>query len=229
MKRLLFTFFTLSFFANIVYAQQEDFSSWYNLSVNGELFKKLDFSIEPELRIFENSSQLESWQMQLNLSTKVKKWLDVGLAYRYQVEYDDPRKNERIHRIAGFSKFGYKTGKLRWSYRAQIQSEQANINSSEDGYVKHIEHRHKIGVKYRNKKWFCEPSVGIEYFFCLAPSKDKNRWKNRLFVTIEKDISKRISGTISYKRQEEFNVANPDITNIIQVGIEYKPKWLKIK
>ncbi len=229
MNKLCFAFILVSIISTSAFAQQEDFNTWYNVSLKGNLYKKIDFSIEPQIRLFENSRQLSSWQTEINLSTGFRKWLDLGGAYRYQVEYDNPLLNERVHRWAFYSKFSFNTNKLKWAYRAQIQSEQVNINSSPDGDINYVEHRHKFAVKYKNKKWFIEPSVGIEYYISITPEKDKGEWKNRYYISLNKSISKRISATIAYKRQEEFNRANPDITNIIYFGFEYEPKFLRIR
>ncbi len=215
--------------STIAIAQQEDFNTWYNVSFKGNLYKKVDFSIEPQIRLFDNSRQLSSWQTELNISAPISKWLDVGGAYRYQVEYDDPRMNERVHRLALYTKFGFKINRLRWSYRSQIQKEQANIHSSPDGHIQYWEHRHKISLKYKNKKWFVEPSMGIEYFFCLAPAEDVGEYKNRYFISLEKKVSKRVNASLSFKRQDEFNVAKPDKVNILYFNIEWEPKLLKFR
>ncbi|TLX76918.1 DUF2490 domain-containing protein [Labilibacter sediminis] len=229
MRKLFLAIPLILFSLQTLLAQQEDFHTWYNLTVNGNIFKKVDFSIEPEIRLFENSSQLRSWQSELNISVPIVKKIDIGGIYRYQVEYDNPEKNKRVHRWALYTKIKYKSGKLRWNYRAQIQNEQANYRTSKNGSIHHIGHRHKLSLKYKNKKWFVYPSFGFEYYFSLSPAVDDGEWKNRFFISMEKEINKRLSGKLSYKYQNEFNIANPDVINIFYMGIEYSPKFLKIR
>jgi hypothetical protein len=210
-------------------AQQEDLNTWYGVKVKGDLYKKLDFSVEPQVRFFENAGRLSSWQTEFDISAEVFKWWEVGSAYRYQVEYTNPEKNEREHRWAAYTKLSFETGALEWNYRAQFQSERVNIYSSPDGHVRNIEHRHKWYFKVKKKKWPVEPSAGIEYFFTIAPAIDKGEWKHRFYVSLEREISKRWSVNLSYKQQEEFNRAQPDRVYIFSFGLEYEPKWLKIR
>lgn len=153
----------------------------------------------------------------------------MGSAYRYQVDYSNPEKNERVHRWAVYTKLGFKTGAFKWRYRAQLQNERVNIHSSPDGHVRYMEHRHKWYLNVKKKKWPVEPSAGIEYFFSIAPFKDRGEWKSRFFVSIEKELSKRWSATLSYKQQEEFNRAQPDRVHIFSLGLDFDPKWLNFR
>ena len=208
-------------------SQQQDLHAWYNVTVAGELSKKVGFSIEPELRLFENLSRIRSWQTELNMYYQLAKKVDVGGIYRYQVEYDNPSHNKRIHRWALYTKFGYKTGHFRWRYRAMIQSEYRNILTSDDGMVNDLGHRHKLSVKYTRKKLFIQPSLGVEYYFVLGPATDKGEWKRRFFISCEHKISKRISTKIAYKHQSEYQVKTPETIHIMVMSLEYKPKFLK--
>lgn len=210
-------------------AQYEDFETWYNLTIKGEINKKWSYNLEPELRFFENASQLSNWQTEFSLSYDLPKKFDVGGIYRYAVNYEKPNYNRRIHRFAVFLKYQLKTGYFRWRYRGQLQNEWVNYNTSADGQINYMGHRHKFAIKYNDKDWPFEPSMGIEYYFSLMPAKDVGEWKQRYYITVEKKINKRTSAKLSYRRQNEFNVAKPDLVNILFVGIEYKPKFLKHK
>lgn len=229
MRRFLFSLCICFCFTVLIKAQQEDLNTRYALKIEGDLYKKLDFSIEPELRFFENAGRLNSWQTEFDISTEILKWWEIGSAYRYQVDYSNPEKNERIHRWAVYTKLGFKTGAFRWSYRVQFQNERVNVHSSPDGHLRYMEHRHKWYFKIKKKDWPVEPSAGIEYFFSITPFKDRGEWKNRFFVSVEKDLSKRWSATLSYKQQEEFNRAQPDRVYIFYFGLGYEPKWLKFR
>lgn len=210
-------------------AQNEDFVTWWNFTLKGEITKKLNYSIEPELRLFENSSELSSWQTEFNIGYEVIKNLDIGGIYRYTVDFEKPNYNRRIDRFSLYLKYQVKTGDLKWQYRGIWQNDFVNFYTSSDGMVNHMGHRHKVAVKYQDKDWPFDPSVGVEYYFSNRPYKDYGEWKQRWFITIEREISKRLSVKLSYKRQNEFNVNNPDLTNILLVGLEYEPKFLKRK
>lgn len=212
-----------------VKAQTEDLESWWNFTLKGRFNKKLNYTIEPELRLYDNSSRIRNWQTEGSLGYEVIKNIEVGGLYRYEVNYLKQEYNRRIHRASAFIKYKHETGRIEWSYRGIWQNEFVNIVSSDDGHINHMGHRHKLSVVYDYKKWPVKPSLGVEYYFPIAPDQEVGEWKKRWFMSLEKDISKRWSTKFSYRRQLEYNVANPFSRNIITVGLEYQPKFLKGK
>ncbi len=220
MKKLII--YTLLFVALPLMAQNEDFETWTNFSLSGELFKDIDFSVEPELRFFDNASRLSCWQSDFSLSKALSKRLDVGLFYRYRVNYEVENYNQRMHRLGAFLKLNYKTGKFIWSYKAQLQRQHTNWKTSEDGAIAEMAHRHKLMVKYKRKKNFVNPSVGVEYNFALSPAEEVGTWKRRLYFSIDKQLTKKVSIDLSYRRQEEYGVAEPETLNILFIGMGYE-------
>ncbi|MCU4166249.1 DUF2490 domain-containing protein [Carboxylicivirga caseinilyticus] len=229
MKQRFYIIVLLLLSVKTIDAQVEDFVTWWNFTVKGEISKKLNYSFEPELRFFENSSQLSSWQSEFSLDYEVIKNLNIGGLYRYTVDYRTPDFNRRRNRFSLFFKYEVKTGHFRWQYRGIWQNDFTNVNTSVDGKTDFMAHRHKFAVKFKDKDWPVDPSFGVEYISALAPSKDLGEWKRRWFINVEREINKRLSAKISYKRQNEFEVSNPDLTNILLVGLEYEPKFLKRK
>lgn len=209
-----------------VSAQQNDFHSWYNFTLGGKISKKLEFTLEPELRLYNNSRQVRNWQTEGSIEYDWTKLLNVGGVYRYQVEYDNANYNERIHRFAIFVKLNHKLNKLRFRYRGMLQNEHYNWMTSSDGKINYMGHRHKVSVKYSKKKLLIKPSVGVEVYLPIQPAIDRGEWKMRYFVTCEHNVSKEVGLKVSYKQQHEYNVSNPDIINILMFGLEFKPKFI---
>ncbi len=229
MTRVVRIIVLIFLFAQTANAQYEDFETWINFTLKGELSKKVSYTIEPEIRLFENASQLSTWQTEFNLGYEALKRLDIGGIYRFAVNFEKPNYNRRIHRFAAYLKYEVKTNRLRWRYRAQLQNEYVNWNSSEKGTINYLGHRHKLSVKYQKKKWKVNPSAGIEYYFSISPYEERGDWKYRYYFTLEGELNKRLNAKLSYKRQDEFDVIKPDLVNILFVGFEYKPKFLKMR
>ncbi|WP_430816471.1 DUF2490 domain-containing protein [Carboxylicivirga sp. RSCT41] len=226
MKYVLIVIFVLSG-SSLLFAQQQDMLTWYGFKVEGGLNKKLGYSIEPELRLFENTSRVHSWLTEVSLYYELHKRIEAGGLYRYQVEYDKPDYNERIHRVAAYLNFNYKIKRFRWRYRAMLQNEYRNVLTSNDGLNNHMGHRHKLSLKYYRKKWKLRPSAGMEYYFSVRPATHSGRWKSRYFAGLDYRMSKELSFGVTYKLQDEFNVREPDQYHIFQLGVEYKPGFLK--
>ncbi|MBK3519436.1 DUF2490 domain-containing protein [Carboxylicivirga sp. N1Y132] len=208
-------------------AQQQDMHTWYGFKMEGELNKKMGFSFEPELRLYENASQVHSWLTEFSMFYELHKRLAIGGLYRYQVEYDKFDYNERIHRTAIYLNFNYKIQRWRWRYRAMLQNENRNFLTSADGLNNYLGHRHKLSLKYYRKKWKFRPSIGMEYYFPVRPTTHTGRWKRRYIAAVDYRWSKELNVGLSYKMQDEFNVREPEQFHIFQLGLEFKPKFLK--
>jgi len=226
MKNVLIFIFALTT-SCVLYAQQQDMHTWYGFKVEGELNKSLGFSFEPELRLFENAGRVHSWLTEFSLYYELHKRIMLGGLYRYQVEYDKPDYNERIHRTAMYLNFNYKIKRFRWRYRAMLQNEYRNRLTSANGSKNYLGHRHKLSLKYYRKKWKVRPSAGVEYYFSLQPATHHGRWKSRYFAGVDYKWSKELNFGLSYKLQDEFNVREPEQFHIFQLGVEYQPKFLK--
>lgn len=210
-------------------AQTEDMESWWNFTVKGRFNKRLNYTIEPEVRLHDNSSRIRNWQTEGSIGYEAFKNVEFGGLYRYEVNYLKPDFNRYIHRASAFIKYKLETGRLEWNYRGIYQNELVNFNTTTDGRINHIGHRHKLSLGYDNKKWSVKPSFGVEYYFPVSPAQEVGEWKKRWFISLDKEISKRWSTKLSYRRQLEYNVANPASRNIVSIGLEYEPKFLKGK
>ena len=67
------------------HAQQQDFRTWTNLELEGEVFDLIDFSIAPELRMMSNSTQLDAVLAEVDLSAPITKFFRLGVEYRFKL------------------------------------------------------------------------------------------------------------------------------------------------
>ncbi len=222
MYRKIFTFLIFLLVPFLAKAQQEDFRTRYNFELEGELFNLVDFTVSPELRLWDNSTRLESVLASTALSVPVTKFLRLGVRYRYQTDYVREDYTKYIHRYGLWAEFDYRIERLRMAYRAIYQNEYTNFNRSEDGRIPKIVHRHKISFKYRGKGWDITPMLAAEMFFIIRPKEISYQQKLRLTAGFQYRITKDLNINLSYKYQQEYYENNPLTSHIISTGIEYE-------
>ncbi|MBA7542676.1 hypothetical protein ES705_35000 [subsurface metagenome] len=216
---LLFIFIVFPF---VLHGQREDFRTWYNLQLEGELFNLIDFTITPELRLWDNSSRLESILGEVDLSSPLTKFFRLGGLYRYQVDYARKDINMHIHRLSLYGELDYRIERLRMAYRGMYQHEYINYNTSENGKIPETLHRHKVSFKYRRKGWDIIPVVAGEFFFTIKPERIDYEQKLRITAGFQYRLTKDININLHYKYQIEYFENNPLSAHIISTGIEYE-------
>jgi hypothetical protein len=221
LKKIFFLFAIVLIMPFKAYSQETDFDTWITLELKGRLFKHVDFDIIPELRLWDNSTRIDSWLGEVELSVPVIKYFELGVAYRMQLDETHPDYYKEIHRFGIFAGVDYKIKRLKIAYRATYYQEYTNINTSELGKIPETQHRHKLSLKYNIKKSPITPYVSAEMYFILKPDwKDQER-KLRTAVGFEYKFSKKISASIEYKYQRQFYTDDFKTDNILGLGLEY--------
>ena len=90
MKKL-FSIVAFLAFATASYAQSDDFGIWTSFEAQKKINKKVNISLEGELRTRDNVSTNDRWSIGLDASYKLTKWLKASAGYTFL--YDN---NERI-------------------------------------------------------------------------------------------------------------------------------------
>lgn len=222
MFRKIITFILLLISFLFAKAQSTDFRTWYNFELEGELFNLVDFSLSPEVRLWDNSTRLESVMGRTTASVPVLDFLRLGIRYRYQVDLVRKDYTKYIHRYGLWAELDYRIERLRLAYRAIYQNEFTNYNRSENGREPESQHRHKISFKYRRKGWDITPVLACEVFFTIRPREINYQQKLRITTGFQYRITKDINVNLHYKFQQEYYENNPLTSHIISTGIEYE-------
>ena len=204
-----------------VFAQKQDFRTWWAVEVKGEVFNFIDYSITPELRFWDNSTSFSSVLAELDLSMPLTKFFRLGGMYRYQYANIRSKNEAFVNRMGIYAEFDTKIERLRMAYRAMYQQEYVNIATRELGNIPESQHRHKISFKYRGKGWDITPGVAVEMFFTLNPGWISYQQKLRLTAGAKYKLKKGIYLGLAYKFQQEYFENNPLTSHIIKTSIEF--------
>lgn len=218
--RRCIVFYSLLLTGICLYSQESDYQTWGNIEVSGEIFNKINFSVSPEIRLFDNSTRIKTMLAEFSFSVPIWNYFKAGVTYRpeYDVSGEYP---SRIHRLCLFAQAQYKIERFKISYRGIYQNEYKNYYTSENGHIPDIQHRQKIGLKYNINNCKLSPDASAEMFFTLYPYKARGEKKLRLSAGFDYKINKKLSCSVSYKFQQEFLVNNPEYIHIISLGLSY--------
>jgi hypothetical protein len=222
MFRRSFSFFIFLLLPVFAMGQEEDFRTWWDLELEGELFNLVDFSVAPEIRLWDNSTRLESFLATADLSVPVTKFLRFGLEYRHEINYKREDMTRNLNRFGIYTELDCRIERLRMAYRAMYHSEYTNISRDEEGKIPESVHRHKISFKYRRKGWDIAPMASAEMFYTIRPRWNNYQQKLRITAGLQYRLTKDININLQYKYQQEYYENNPLTSHIISTGIEYE-------
>lgn len=209
MKQFIFnTLFLLAFLLPDCFAQTKDFQFWSSIALQKSFSKKIDATVEQELRLRENATQLRQTYTDLELQYKTKANFSITANYRFTI-----RPDETNHRVYTNISYSWKKNKLEISPRVRFQHDFVQ-NDLADNYI-----RPKISISYAvNKKW--EPFLSEELFYRVLYYKGDEFDESRLSAGVTYHFNKNNSLKGYYIFEQEFNVNIPQEIHV--VGIAFK-------
>jgi hypothetical protein len=211
------------------WGQTNDLRTWYTIGLESELFKLVDVSVTPEIRLWDNSSRFEGFLTEADLSIPVFNVLRFGLNYRYQADFENDDQVRQSNRFGVYGEASQKIQRFRLTYRAFYDQEYTDMNNAELGKVPVVQHRHKISIRYRNKNWKLSPAASAEMFFTMSPEWAASQEKLRLSAGIQYEITRRLALGLGYKFQQEFFENNPLASHILYLELNFNLERQKSK
>ena len=201
----------LLFFSFSAFAQENDFQTWYSVSLNKKIIKKTNLFIKTGLRLRENSSLYAKQFTDLKVKHKYNKRFSYAVGYRDINKWDIALNISNQNRFYADVNYKNKFSK-RFSYairnRWQTQGDLF-------GYKMTL--RQKFGLDYNIKKTKLSPSISTEYFFTMEDGINKLRST----IALGYPLSKKLDFELTYRIQQEFYVNNPQTLFIFEGKLAY--------
>ena len=168
-KYLLFAVFLLSILAS--QAKTKKYGTWIEAEISKDIFKKLEFSFKPEIRLQDDFS-VDEYLFDGKFTYKPKKYLRFAAAYRLTNDVKN-KGNEIYHRFAFDGQLKKEwdrlegTLRLRWTNYAEFDAETGKNN-----YL-----RYRLKFEYDIKNCKIRPYTSFELFHRLSDGQiNKNRF-----------------------------------------------------
>jgi hypothetical protein len=200
-------------------AQEQDFGSWINASVEYEAWKDLELSLSPELRWDENVTRLRNVQSDFGVQYKLKKDYNTGVVVRVgHVQRDSGWQGRR--RIQFFVGKKWKIVKdLDVSFKTRVQFSASQQTSTRDADL-NSNWRNKISVSYDGIKKTTF-TAGYEFFHGIQRS-EFLEWQDwRLSLDVERKINKRNFVSLGWIVQTEFTTPRVRRDNILVLSYKF--------
>ncbi len=216
-------------------SQTYDNELWSGIGIDLPITKDLELSLEQEIRLA-NDMEIVDWNISdIGLSYSFNKKLKISSSYNYRSSKDRWQHvfNTNIYYDNKYKKIKY-TYRLRYQEKYKYKFEWNNEGEKriEEGFESHI--RNRIMFVYNTDMWL-KPFTGFELYYLLGhadyPKKIKvqgsdkiyiNRYSDRfdvlrMYLGVDIDTFKDQKLTLYYMSEHEFNIEEPNISNVIGV------------
>lgn len=203
--------FLLLFSSLSAFAQENDFQTWYSVSLNKKIIKKTNLTVKTGLRLRENSSLYAKQFTDVKIKRKYSKRISYAVGYRYINRWDIALNISNQNRFYADVYYKNKLSK-RFSYSLRNRWQTQGYLY---GYKMTL--RQKFALDYNIRKTKLAPSIATEYFLNLEDGINKLRST----ITLGYPLAKKLDFALAYRIQNEFYANNPETLFIFEGKIAY--------
>ena len=205
-----------------------DFQTWSSATLAYKLNKKVKFGIGQELRLENNTSEVDKYFTEGFLKYKIAKPFTLGAELRFIRSNDNEGKiqgYENHLRHAINAQFKHDVNRFMLKYRLQYQSSKEMGQTASLSNDPTKKWRLKVGGEYNIKKWKLDPKLSGEIFNTMGTSGGFSKIRG----TIGTSYNTKKAGSISlfFRMEKELNKTYPQTTNVIGVNYQYTLKRKK--
>jgi hypothetical protein len=200
------------------FSQQTDFQFWPQVQVGYNLSAKFKISLEEEVRLRENASQIKKELTDLGITYKVNKFLRLCVKYRLELNYRNPDTRAWQSGLYGDILLRGKLQRFQFDYRMRFQSAKIESISEVSSLNQLLTNRHKAGVSYDIKGIPLVPEIEAEIFIPISKQDPLIIEEYRLWAGLAYNINKKNEISLKFGVQQEVNVKDPWRAYILGVG-----------
>jgi hypothetical protein len=221
-------FFLLAFCMPSVHAQQKDFQFWPSANIDIELSKNLKAMLEEEVRLKENSTQMERQINDFGVGYKFSKLFRAALFYRIEANWKNPDEYRWRQGFYADLALKHNIGRFTMGYRLRLQSSRIEFNSFEDNLLSTIINRHKFSLSYNINNLPLTPFIEEE-FFLNSINQQMEMIGNRTWFGLTYAPGKMHEFSIKYGIDQERLIPDPLTSFILALNYRLNLKLQAVK
>lgn len=198
-----------------------DFGVWLAGSFNKDITRDIDISIEQELRLADNATQLDKAYTTLALDFELRKWLRLGLNYRFILNKRSELFGQR-HRVMGDVAFRYRRQRLTFTNRVRLQSEIRTVNYSDEyGFAPATDLRNTLKINYRINRKF-EPYLSLDARFLMRDARTpyyQGFDRHRIIAGVDIMLAQKRVLDVYLMTSRHWNVLEP--SHLFVIGMDF--------
>lgn len=209
-------------FSSKGYAQYNDAQVWENISLDKDIYRKLNLHFNHEGRIVDNASRFVYAYGDIGLTYKYSKRLKFSGDYVLVFKQTDKRFSTRHQWYVDFT-YKIKRKRFELAWREMFQQQVQDIYSSDFGAVPDNYLRNKITATYVFKKGFLyriKPYAATEFYYRVS-NHDKDGYgfkRNRYYLGSYYAINKKAEIELYYLVELNYNISDPPTNYVAGIG-----------
>lgn len=216
----------LLFFPPQVFSQNNDFGIWYGVNAEYSLKKKLSFTLETEVRTFNNASEIGEFFMEGGAGYKFNKHLSAGGAYRITNNLENDNDYHIRYKWMAEIKGDESIGNFNFSGRFRFQRQTRTYFESIYDMFPRSYGRIRLKTEFKTPSFPVNPYIYFETFFRMFEQSDKRFNKDRYAIGLEYKLTKRQSVEAEYFFQRDYL---PHISGLNIISLEYNLRFKSSK
>ncbi|MBL4754590.1 MAG: DUF2490 domain-containing protein [Flavobacteriales bacterium] len=206
----------------VVSAQNNDAQLWTWVSIQKKINKRMEVSLEQQLRLDNNISAIGNVFTEASLSYRFNKYVRYTVNYRYINRGQREGGFISGNRYTGDLRLRYKMKPFIITYRNRMQRE---FRNELKGVREITFNRNKLEVALDLDKKF-SPFFAFEIYYHFNKSEFN---KNRYTLGVDFDLKNRNEFSLYYRLQQTYNVKNPGLDYIVGFGLAHRLKGRLLK
>ena len=209
----------------VAFAQTNtDFETWSSVNVDVKLHKKLNLELEEQLRLKENSSEIDQYFTQIGLSYQLPKDFEIGGGLRFA------KKNDNTGKKQGYESFfryhidlAYKHKQKRFQFKHRLRFQNKNevgVSEAEGDFAKK-NLRLKSSVSYNVRNWKLDPKFSAEIFNRSEQGKESGFHKYRITLGSQYNFKNWGQIDLFFRLEQSLNAVFTKSTKIIGFSYTY--------
>ena len=195
-----------------------DSQLWLNAGLRYRVAKPMTLELDQQLRLDRNIARIKSILSDLSGTWRLKKWVRLGLGYRFEREKNKRDESELTQRIHIQSRLKYDLGPATLSYRLRLQ-QKYEPDGDQSEKTQMVRHRFALSV---DRGGWIQPSFSGETFQRLGVDATQAWRKLRLTLGADLRGPKRHRFKVFYRAQ--MPLADPDdpLEHIAGLGYQFR-------
>ena len=204
------------------YITVRDMETWSSINLDYKASKKFKLGLGQQLRMEDNTSNVQQYFTNLYGEYKLSKAFKLGLEGRFIRDNDDEGKiqgYENHLRWALYTGFQHDVNRFNLKYRLQYQNKNELGVSSSEGVVAIEKIRLKLGARYNIPKWKLDPRFSAEVFRNIGSTNQFSKIRG----TLGTKYSFKNAGTLGvfFRIEKELNQTYPLTSHVIGLNYTY--------
>jgi predicted porin len=205
----------------MLYSQNQDFRSWWNVDVSTDINKDLAASFKLGQRFRSNSLQFDRSLATFALEVDLPKGFSAEGGIRYILLKDDGRNFVSRYRIHGDISYSHRFDRLRIAFRERVQYGFDDLNSIDDYSSNKLTNRNRASVKYDIFGIPFSLQASYEIFLAIGGEEKLLISDHRIRAGFEYKISQNTDLDVYYLLDQEVNRNDPLQSHILLVTLGY--------